>query len=788
MNVPAPVVFEEEVRRLARELWPRSGGEGPVIIGGRERDGVFITSDTIHILEATTDQRLAKAEKDIDKSIELKRDLSRLAEFESHNFKIWFITKGDPSPMQSQYASSSRKKARCPVLAMSSRTFQNHLVKAGDYLTARLSYPFGSVRNPDATSVDSGVPERDFVSLDMISQDDDVSWSADNFVKHIQFSNGIYLLLGDYGAGKSMTMRHVFNALRHSYLSGESAKFPVYINLRDHVGQDDPASALYDHATKIGFAQPDSLVRAWRAGFVHLFLDGFDEMVSSRFRGGSKGLRAARAKAMTLVRKFLTGHPAAVVPVCICGRENYFGHPDERRAALGLQSKPFKTLTLNEFTPEQVQRYLARLSLKNVGIPDWLPTRPLLIGYLARHQIVGRHSDLEQLSRAEGWDFLLDRICEREGEQIEALGGEAISAIRIFIDRLATKARQTSSGRGPISVRQITKIFEELVPATADDAVEQLLLRMAGLAATGQSSGPVVTSPPDQEDTREFIDEDFVDAARAGDVIRFINNSHDTSLSEMFGSPEADIAMGDLGVEVAVRRISENKISEGHTSAALQIAANVLGASALSFDILRIMQELEHNVVNASKLIVIQGIEIQKFEVTATSNLSQVVVRDCIIRNLVVDSALSAFHGPRFEGCLIANLEGRMSKADLPTGLIDDTSSIEAFDNEGAVSATIRQLQISAPERVLLIALRKLFQQAGSGRKDTAFQRGLGDDERPYVSEVMSLIKSYGFAQPQKFGGNTVWIPNRAKRSSALSILQTPKTTAEPLVSEVRKL
>jgi hypothetical protein len=99
-----PSEFEDDVRRLARELWPASGGEGPVILQGRERDGIFITPDTIHLLEATTDRRKAKATKDIEKCIDLKRELQKNTKYESHNFKIWFITKGDPSADQVEVA------------------------------------------------------------------------------------------------------------------------------------------------------------------------------------------------------------------------------------------------------------------------------------------------------------------------------------------------------------------------------------------------------------------------------------------------------------------------------------------------------------------------------------------------------------------------------------------------------------------------------------------------------------------------------------------------------------
>ena len=57
--------FEDEVRRIARELWPSAEFSGSTIVDGRERDGVFETEDCIHVVEATTSRRKEKAKEDI---------------------------------------------------------------------------------------------------------------------------------------------------------------------------------------------------------------------------------------------------------------------------------------------------------------------------------------------------------------------------------------------------------------------------------------------------------------------------------------------------------------------------------------------------------------------------------------------------------------------------------------------------------------------------------------------------------------------------------------------------
>ena len=93
------------------------------------------------------------------------------------------------------------------------------------------------------------------------------------------------MLLGDYGAGKSMTLQHLYTRLCIDYKKGQTTKFPVYLNLRDHYGQTEPSEIIERHARSVGFESPVHLVRAWRAGNVHLILDGFDEVTGLNIQG-----------------------------------------------------------------------------------------------------------------------------------------------------------------------------------------------------------------------------------------------------------------------------------------------------------------------------------------------------------------------------------------------------------------------------------------------------------------------------------------------------------------------
>ncbi len=68
--------FEDEVRRIARLLWPSAEFGGASVIDNRERDGIFETDDSINIIECTVSRRKDKAENDCKKLAKHIRRLS----------------------------------------------------------------------------------------------------------------------------------------------------------------------------------------------------------------------------------------------------------------------------------------------------------------------------------------------------------------------------------------------------------------------------------------------------------------------------------------------------------------------------------------------------------------------------------------------------------------------------------------------------------------------------------------------------------------------------------------
>ena len=69
--------FENEVRRIARNLWPSAAFSGSAKEDGQERDGIFVTDEMVHLIECTTSRRKDKAEQDGRKLADLARKMLR---------------------------------------------------------------------------------------------------------------------------------------------------------------------------------------------------------------------------------------------------------------------------------------------------------------------------------------------------------------------------------------------------------------------------------------------------------------------------------------------------------------------------------------------------------------------------------------------------------------------------------------------------------------------------------------------------------------------------------------
>lgn len=742
--------FEVEVLRVARHLWRRDTCGGPELVDGRERDGVFYEDDVIHLVEATIERGEQKAKDDCKKLARLASDLRK--QHSDKVVKCWFVTRDEPTDRQRAAARASNY----PVQAIGFKEFQGKLIDAREYLTARKNHKFGS-----AHSVGGDEASLQFIPIDIKERASLELWSVSKISSEILKGRRI-VLSADFGAGKSMLLREVFFDLCARYIEGKDHRFPVHINLREHSGSLYPDEILERHARLIGFSNPSKLVRAWRAGYVVLLLDGLDEITSLGFQGKWNKLKDVRYRALAAVRTLVSDQPGSV-GVMVAGREYYFDSYAELKSSLGLAST--LDLTLNDFSQEQIDSLLRIIgvSVRQVA-PAWLPKRPLFVATLAVRGYLADLKGAHDSSIGEGWNELVGSICERESKISMGLDSQTI---RRILERVATLSRMRQANAS-IGQSELVRAFVDTCGYQPDEQGLLLLERLPGLGIS------IVNS-----DERTFIDADFESALGAGDVSRFyVEPWTEDDVVRNVTRP-----LSEVGVSVCASILAEDARS-AHASIALDRAE---GAGTLTFDILQVGAALG---VRSARTVSISDLHISHFDVSGDwPEDAYVYFSDCIFDLVDVDASSQFAKAVKLQGCLVRAIGGVHSAGDLPEGLLDERSEVEDFVDNAKSNAQILEAKLALPVKVLLVVLRKLYLQAGSARKENAFFRGLDGSALRYVPEVLDILGSEGLAsRDTRRASDTLIVPNRAEMRRVASILSAPQTSQDPLIVRVREI
>lgn len=746
--------FEQEVARIARAIYaPHLPHQGSTVIDGRERDLVIEGEDVVVVIEATTSRTLEKARKDGQK---LKELCDRLAT--QHRFKAikgYFVTRDDATAQQRDAITALRG----PITACSLAQFRGQLIDSRDYLESRLMYPFGSARNPETgstTELERYVP-LGFTS-GQIGSSGRSAYSLDDIVARM-VEGEVTLLLGDFGAGKSMSLREVHRGLAKRHFKDPLVPFPMTLNLRDHQGQKDTDEAIRRHAARLGFESPTKLVRAWRAGQVHVLLDGFDEIAASGWRGRTPDLARIRRGSVELVRRFAEETPAGA-GLLISGRRHFFDTDSEMLASLGVRDRNPELLYTDEFTDDEVRKYLAEHEWTG-QLPDWLPSHPLLLGYLATADALEGLAADEVLEPAPGWDYLLDRICEREARIEQGLDGQTI---RRVLERLATLARSRGSGQGPIQPADLATAFEQVAGYPPDEGSYQVLQRLPGLGIQDATDG-----------SRLFIDGSLLDAARAADIVRYAAN-HDESLD---GISSAAVPLGPLGLNVAALQAERLQLAPTQCNAAAKRMHSRGNVDALVLDLVRLGAELgpsKPGVLNFSAL------DVENFTLNdGEADFGALTFRECYVGILDLTEYDGESPIPHFDRCLIGTVLGAASATALPAGRFTDCT-FEAFDPSSKTTRGILGMPGLRPtQKVLLTLLKKVYMQAGSGRKENALLRGLPPELRGLVSSAIDHLRTNHLLVEARHAGKAIYIPVRGQRNRVRAVLESPATTQDPV-------
>lgn len=748
--------FENEVRTIARALWPAPPGDGAArVIDGRERDCIFELEDITHYLEVTANNSLEKVRHDVQKMVQYRDTQTK----RGRPVKLWIITQFEPSPHQLEHCRNNGVQ----IMALSE--FRRHIIDAPSYMSCRVLHQFGSATNPSNDSVDvSGVK---YQPVKILNERSGKTLSVQDIADLLIQPREI-VLIGDYGMGKSLNIREVFLRLQKRYISSKGeTPVPVVLNLRQHWGQDEPSEAIRRHANLIGFSKPDQLIRAFHAGRLALLLDGFDEISGTPWTRLPK-LTVLRKNAVKLISNFVT-QARGRCSVLIAGREHFFDSKSEMLEAFSL-SPEYVLLSLTEFTDDEASSYLTKFGLSG-PLPTWFPKRPLLLASLAARGLIGEVLDSqEKVEPAEAWDKLLNLICHREAQIHKYLDA---SGIRRMLEILAGETRSSTANLGPITESQIAEAFRAVVDIYPDETARPLLQRLPGLTARDHQDG-----------SRSFMDDQLLDVLRGGLLRQYIENPWQDP-----GAGQWQHGIGSLGAQVVATKMVELEKPDVQLNVATKQAIERWAAPTLALDLGVVMQYLSLALGDDRDIVDFNGMTITggTIETLDLANLPapyRLSLDSCLIGELVLPT--EPLTDLTLVNCMIEKVIGASDKTMLPDWI--QGCDVAQFDDVLTNAVILEESKQPLSVRVLLTILRKLYIQGGGGRRENAFSRGLDPKMQRFVDPVLELIESEGLASRVKNRGYAVWYTTSGQKSRVVNILTNYGRSDDPVVVATRRL
>ena len=741
-------VFEQEVRTVARAYWDLATGDGGAErINNDEIDCVCHTEDVVHIIECTTDRKMDKFRTQVTKLTNARSYLQRQGEI----VKPWIITKEEPTADQRSHGKG------LGITTQSLQEFKRRLLDSRQYLEARWKYRFGSANDPEDENYQ--LSEEEYIEQPLTDLTSGKSYSIGGICSLLNEKKTI-VLIGPFGAGKSLTVREVFKRLHQRYRRNSTERTPVAINLREHWGQNTVEEVLRRHANRVGFSHPHQLVRAWNSGELLPLLDGIDELASPVIALGRDAIRRSRAEALKVIQAFmwdLRGRTG----VLLAGRDHYFDSIDEARKLMGL---PIDTIFVDvgEFSEDQATSYLQKRDI-NASLPTWLPRKPLLLGYLASRGLLGQVTSLTGDSGpALAWDEFLRRICQREAELSSQIDSESV---RELLEALATRARSLPQGSGPLYDSDLSEAYKNITGNEPLEGARTLLQRLPGLIARDQEVG-----------ARSFVDDEMMEALRAGAVVRFITNPYVSP-----GVKSVQHPLKVFGCSVAGHLAVTRRVATAQFAVAAKQAIDRWAEPTLALDaILSGASCPDAEPIDMGDLTVGEGFadEIDMEE----HPIKNLILDNCLISRVRFDSGAS---GIKFNNCQIVKIEGIANIRALPS--VFSGCDIQELDDRHTNNAIIRS-ELPNSTKMLLIIVRKLFLQRGSGRVESALHRGIDESLRSYVSPVLELLVSEGIVYSHPTGRHIIWHGNRTHRTRMLRILEAPRNSGDPLTKAVSNI
>lgn len=741
--------FESFVRKIAKECWSCTGYTGAITVDGKERDGILANHHQIYCLEVT----VAKTARHTSESCaKLESLVKRLRS--SHPDKgitAWYVTRFEPTGEQGAILA----RYRDTVNHRTYEAFYASIVDAKEYLIERPKKAFGSIRSPEDGRFDV---ELKYTPTKILNVSTGSFSHTASIAGDITRSPYRALIVGEYGAGKSMALRDIFQRLSARYRNGSDSQFPVYVNLRDHVEQFDPDECLRRHASSVGMSSPEKLIKAWRSGLVYLLLDGFDELAPRIATSSRKRAQDLRNSAISLVRRLVDETPQEG-SIVLAGRNNYFDTSQELHTAVGVRPD-WKLLEINDLDSDDLARFISDHGWDS-GVPEWVPKKPLLISYVKQNNLIessGPEAGMDVSDPASGWDYLVDKICEREVNQVYV--ALEPSELRSIFSRLATIARRRSDPRGPLSFADCRRAFVEVTGVEPEERSVTAILRLPGLS--GSLAG--VQASDLERGSRFFVDPDLADALSGGDVESAIRLPYEYQPSTHAGIVHP---LGELGRSLAYERLGGDQ--QRSISEALRIFSNQHsdGARNLCADLISVVNK---NSVNIPFEITLSNVYIKELKLDGDVDFSNIRFDSCAFE--IMDIEFTDINMlPALTDCQIASLRGPYSMSDLLENQIPSANQVDDISYVDVSYATLRGE--GAPETYmdLVSIIDKLFIHSTTGRRLATVYRGRPSDRRQKLDAIVRTMVRENWIHQIRRGGVDIIVPNMSKAAEAKSII-----------------
>jgi hypothetical protein len=688
------------------------------------------------VVEATTNHTLEKVRGDIARLQIVKQKLLGDGIFA----EVHIVLENEPTNFMQEGAKAAN------ISLMSFDLFYRNWYDSSAYIAARQARPFGSaVRDGE-----SGPDSRPYIPV-IFDDRDGHRYTLGDLATKIRHGSRI-VMTGDFGTGKSRAIQQMFSELVPTEAAENS---PISIDLRTMWGTQSAEELIHRHYSILQLGgMKERAVDALHRGDLLILLDGFDELAIQEWDSEPGAIAKSRARTMEPIRDILNRTKNGAL---IAGRAHYFSSDAEMLTALGLNNSALIVETPPEFSMTETRQFLHQAGYDG-EIPVWLPRKPLIAEMYA--DFSQKNLVAANAGRPAFWESFIEALCSRDARIRESYDPNTIKNILCILSRTT---RMTLDGRGPISPVDVQHAFAAVVGQHPAQEAISMLQRLPGLGRVAAET-----------DDRQFIDDFIVHGLRGFDVANILSTFQGDVDSQSWRH-----GAGDLGLEVIANRLNSSFTLHDAVTRVQSGRGEVQGP--LNCDIVGgvLMSDIDSVDFSGSEIVggYISSLDLSQKKVSDL-HLSQCeigllnIFNSDVTDTVISDSTIEVLDG----------VSGDEAPKWIENCEIGTRSSLDTV-------ARIRKTQLKPAEMMLVTILRKTFFQPGSGRKEEALLRGLGEyGDAKLQGQVLRILVSSGFLREAPGKSGKLYIPERSKTARSRRMMSQLQQSNDDIWLEVSRL